>query len=214
MSGGRCATSCHPATDVAGGRSEPEMSGFTRESGTGGTFFRHDSQTAGWQVADFSRFTLTRARENTNSRKRKCATQPPGHAMTEFPSWLRDALITKGVLTPSGLSRKWKIRTCRGCQAWILAGLDSNVAALEVQADPVQLTVEGEAQALLDNRATYDDDGTSLSRRLHWHVTGRPAGQEHRVLPQHRCGSTIPATWTSSTKQPTTPVTTVQEVPF
>lgn len=134
--------------------------------------------------------------------------------MTEFPSWLRDALITKGVLTPSGLSRKWKIRTCRGCQAWILAGLDSHVAALEVQADPVQLTVEGEAQALLDSRATYDDDGTSLSRRLHWHVTGRPAGQEHRVLPQHRCGSTIPAAWTSSTRQPETPVTTVQEVPF
>ena len=134
--------------------------------------------------------------------------------MTEFPSWLRDALITRGVLTPSGLGRKWQVRTCRRCKSWILAGLDSHVAALEVQADPVQLTAEGEALALLDGRATYDDgEGSTLSRRLHWHVTGRPAGQAHRVLPQHRCGSTIPAAWVWSSRHETS-VTSVEEVPF
>jgi hypothetical protein len=115
--------------------------------------------------------------------------------MTGFPPWLRDTLIERGVLTPSGLTRKWKIRTCRRCHSWILTGLDSHVAALEAQADPIQLNPQGEAQALLDDRATYDADGPALSRRLHWHITRHPAGPRTRVLAQHRCGSPPPPDW-------------------
>lgn len=135
--------------------------------------------------------------------------------MTEFPSWLRDALITRGVLTPGGLSRKWKIRTCRRCHAWVLSGLDSHVAALEAHADPVQLSAEGEAQALLDDRATYDDDGLALSRRLHWHIAHHPAGGRDRVLAQHRCGTPVPTAWAAPQRhRPATPTTPEGTVPY
>jgi len=135
--------------------------------------------------------------------------------MTDFPPWLLDSLITKGVLTPTGITRSWKLRKCRACGAWILAGLDSHIAALEAAADPVWLSRHGEAQALLDQRATYHDDGTRLSRRMHWHIRSHPAGGRTRVLPAHRCGQLVPHDWT----QPARPARRsaaepAQEAPF
>lgn len=109
--------------------------------------------------------------------------------------WLIGQLIDRGILTPSGLSRKAKARECRKCRAWVLAGLDSHVAALEAHADPYPLTAFGEAEALLDGRVTYDLEETRLHRRLHWNIAGRPAGSRHLVVAEHRCGFAIRPSW-------------------
>jgi len=124
--------------------------------------------------------------------------------------WLIGQLIDQGILTQSRLGRKAKARECRHCRSWILTGLDADLAAIEVQADPHPLSPDGEVAALLDDRHTYDLEEHRLYRRYHWNIAGRPAGERHRVLADHRCGAPIPASW----QQPPRLPSSRQEEPF
>jgi hypothetical protein len=51
--------------------------------------------------------------------------------------------------------RSASLTRCRDCKAPILYGLDADMCALSVRADPTPLTPLGEALALIDGRATY-----------------------------------------------------------
>lgn len=118
------------------------------------------------------------------------------HTMTSsMQPWLIGDLIDSGAITQSGLSRKAKARECRKCRAWVLAGLDGDVAAMEAIADPHYLTAVGELEALLDERTTYDLEHGRLYRRYHWNIAKRAAGTRHLVLAQHRCQQAMPREW-------------------
>ena len=113
-------------------------------------------------------------------------------------TWLRDHLIAAGHLTETGLSRRAKIRAC-SCKTLILAGLDSDICALEASCDPQPLSALGEALAHLEHRRTFtlrrDGKGWVLDWRDAHHIAGSPATSQPRsdVVREHRCGTPPPA---------------------
>ena len=112
-----------------------------------------------------------------------------------MPIWLRNQLIERGVLTAQGLSRKAKIIRHRPCGFPTLAGFDADVAALDAWCDLADLSLLGEAMALLDGRRTYTlmgqhlEDRQSPGRIAHFPADHTP------VYAQHRCHQPIPASW-------------------
>lgn len=115
-----------------------------------------------------------------------------------MPAWLRAQLVEKGYLSESGLGRIARLHCHHPCGLPTLAGLDSQMAALDAYVDPAELSAFGEAAALLDGRRTYDYNITHrhLSRRDQWRITGRPAGgSQATVFAQHVCEHPIPAEW-------------------
>lgn len=133
-------------------------------------------------------------------------------------SWLLDHLIASGHVTETGLTRRAKIRTCgqirrdagvrRKCLDRVLVGLDSDVCAFEVACDPQPLSRLGEALALVDGRRTLtlrrEGGGWVLDGRDAHQISWAPAGERPRqdVVAIHRCGSPIPAAWSTTTTFP------------
>lgn len=111
------------------------------------------------------------------------------------PTWLLDHLIRAGHVTETGATRKAKIRRCQKCRAHVLVGLDADMCALEVEADPTPLSALGEALALVEGRRTlalYRDRGRFvLDPRRTEDITGDPAGSNSRedALREHRCST-------------------------
>lgn len=94
---------------------------------------------------------------------------------------------------PRGLRAAW----C-SCGAPVLQGVDEDLAAAIVKADPAPLSATGEAMARMNGRNTYDlrkDGGVfQLMRRNSLTIISRPPGSKIwcgmiDVLAEHRCGS-------------------------
>ncbi len=109
---------------------------------------------------------------------------------------LTKRLVAAGHLTENGLSRAARIRACRDCRAFTVAGLDADQAAIEAWADPIPLSTLGEMLATIEHHATYElwpaGGRYELERRdahrIGWYSP--PAhGGHHRidVLRAHRC---------------------------
>ena len=105
-------------------------------------------------------------------------------------------LVGKGVLSEAGLTRRAKLTSHPPCHFPTLAGLDSDRAAIDAWCDLGELTLQGEALALLDSRRTYELHAGRLSPRDRWQIGGRPAGKSRwPVFAEHRCHDPIPAAW-------------------
>jgi hypothetical protein len=111
---------------------------------------------------------------------------------------LRDHLVATGAMTPNGTTRRAQPRLCRTCNAHVITGLDADLAAIAVTADPTPLDQLGELTALVTARSTYtlEHDGPRLV--LNYRDPGRirqrpPGGLRYDVLPAHACGRPLPA---------------------
>lgn len=100
------------------------------------------------------------------------------------PQWL--------VRRHGGVFRTAALRTCPACKAPILSGLDDDIAARSVRADPTPIDRMGEALAVLTGRATFDlvpiEGKRQLWRRDQWHIAGK---RRYPVLAEHRCGASL-----------------------
>ena len=123
-------------------------------------------------------------------------------------NWLTEMLIAKGVMSESGLTRNAGIRTHRPCQTACVAGIDDS--GFDTWCELREITRDGELQALLDGRHTWDlHAGRGLTVRGSLAIRHRPAQTPGRpVLVEHRCGQPIPASWIApvghATARPTT----------
>ena len=124
-----------------------------------------------------------------------------------IPAWLQRS--------QTGTTRAASIRLCPKCRAPILTGLDADICALTVRADPTALTPLGEAIALLQGRATYNlADGPGrkeLDRRDRWRIT---APRKHHVFPEHRCGQPLNAFTETIHQQTRKTYVTPNECPY
>jgi hypothetical protein len=120
--------------------------------------------------------------------------------MTDPAAWqrLRDHLVASGAMHPNGTTRRAQPRRCRTCNAHVITGLDSDLTALAVIADPTPLDAIGEVLAIATARPTYtlEHDGPRLV--LNYRDPGRiqhrpPGGARYDVLPDHVCGRQLPA---------------------
>lgn len=113
------------------------------------------------------------------------APQPPRPA--GVPAWIL-AQRAGEAFRSAGLTR------CTHCRAAILYGLDADLCALSVRADPTPLTLLGEVLALMDGRATYSlvtaDGRKLLDIRDEWMIAGT---RRWPVLPAHKCGASLVA---------------------
>lgn len=105
--------------------------------------------------------------------------------------WLVEHLLAAGHVTETGLTRRARVRACR-CGAPILAGLDADLLAFEVQVDPIPLTAIGEALAQVEGRATFELWGAGGHYELEPRTSRRIAHfspSTHRVdlLRAHLC---------------------------
>ncbi len=131
-----------------------------------------------------------------------------------MPDWLRSALIDKGVLTAQGLSRRAKVITHRPCGMPTMSGIDRDPCGLDAWCDLGQLTADGEFQALLDGRRTYEVSNQRLHPRDRWSIPGHPASPTTVVLAEHRCHQPIPATWCQPPRPARQPRTATEGIPF
>ena len=128
-------------------------------------------------------------------------------------TWLTSMLVDKGVMSEGGLTRRAKLIEHRPCNFPTLAGLDADRCALDAWCDLGELTLEGEAMALLDGRRTYELHGGRLSLRDRWNIPGKPANTR-TVFAEHRCHDPIPASWCIP-HLPAPPATTTDDgIPF
>ena len=124
-------------------------------------------------------------------------------------------LVDKGVLSEAGLTRRAKLMSHRACGFPTLAGLDADRAALDAWCDLGELTLEGEALALLNSRRTYELHAGRLSRRDRWAIPSRPAGKSRwPVFAEHRCHEPIPAAWCIPYRPEPAMTTTNEGIPF
>lgn len=90
--------------------------------------------------------------------------------------------------------RNAALRPCRTCRRMVLYGLDADVCALSVTADPAPITALGETVALLAGRATYHLAAAAGRRQLHyrdaWAIEGE---RKSPVVAEHRCGQVLDA---------------------
>lgn len=112
--------------------------------------------------------------------------KPPKEPM---PKWLVRALEIK---TGGFRGAHWE--RCRNCRQIILEGLDADIAALTVQADPTPINPRQETACHLTARPTYTVTMTSrrieLDRRDQWSI-GEPS-PSFPILPAHKCGARFP----------------------
>lgn len=133
-----------------------------------------------------------------------------------MPTWMKQMLIDKGVLTEQGLSRKARILTHRPCGIPTLAGIDSDRCGLDAWCDLAEIHAYGEAMALLSGRRTYELWGGRLGHRDHWMIQGRPAGgTRYPVFAEHRCHEPIPTDWIHPSKPAPQPTArNLEEIPW
>jgi len=83
-----------------------------------------------------------------------------------------------------------RLGRCPQCGAGVIVGLDGDVCASMVRADPVPLTPHGEALAALAGLATFRLTRTNgrfvLTAREAWHIRNRSPFSRGDVLAEHR----------------------------
>jgi hypothetical protein len=134
-----------------------------------------------------------------------------------LPDWLLHHLADQN---PDGVSRGARLTRCPRCHTRTLTGLDADRCALAATVDPTALDHLGEYLALATGLRTYTlARRTNASGNPRWEIDERTrwaiAHKERRypVLPQHRCGTHLPANGSAAFVRPTTHVAT-EHPPF
>lgn len=93
-----------------------------------------------------------------------------------------------------GVKRAAQLRACPQCKALVLTAWDHDTAACLIHLDPTPLTTEGEINALLERRATYDAEIRNHSEIVfeHRHSWRIRAPRRHTVLAIHACPNSDP----------------------
>jgi hypothetical protein len=132
--------------------------------------------------------------------------------MTALPAWLKQALVNQGVMGEGGMTRRAKVMRHPPCGIPCMAGFDSQRAALDAWCDLTELSAQGEVEALIAGRGTYELWGAktprpTLEQRDRWRIGGAPAGSHlaNPVLASHDCGSPVPAAWAAPVAADTAP---------
>jgi hypothetical protein len=111
--------------------------------------------------------------------------------------WLRRWLLATGRMDADGITRQLRGGHCPRCAQSLLQGLDGDVAALTIHADPLPLTRTGEAAYVLLSATTYRMRASLKGWTAHPRVAGeirrQPASLTVRVLGEHCCGMRWPA---------------------
>lgn len=107
-----------------------------------------------------------------------------------LPQW-----VTDQIHTPAPLARRAVFTTCRHCQEIIIHGLDADLLAEEVRADPTPLTTPQEVACILAGRPTYqiqitNQDLKIIDRQARWQVPGTKPRRP--IIPKHQCGARFP----------------------
>lgn len=104
-----------------------------------------------------------------------------------IPAWLQRTRAGEAF-------RAVALRTCHRCRSPILVGLDADMCAITVRADPTPLTQLGEAIAVLQGRTTYDlvsyDGRKELNPRNAHHIKSE---RRYTILADHHCGQSLTA---------------------
>lgn len=103
---------------------------------------------------------------------------------SDLPGWLRKELETR-----TGGFRHASWNRCPRCRAIILEGLDDDIAAFTVQADPTPINIDQENICHTIGRHTYTatiGKNIELNHRTTY-AAGRPS--RHPIVPAHRCGA-------------------------
>lgn len=107
-----------------------------------------------------------------------------------LPQW-----VTDQIHTPAPLARRAVFTTCRHCQEIIIHGLDADLLAEEVRADPTPLTTPQEVACILAGRPTYqiqitNQDLKIIDRQARWQTPGNKPRRP--IIPKHQCGARFP----------------------
>lgn len=107
-----------------------------------------------------------------------------------LPQWVTDQLNTN---PPIG--RRALFTRCRKCKEIVLRGLDADILAMEVTADPTPLDPMQELACVLTGRATYQanvggDEIKIIDRQLRYTTAGVPPPRP--IIPEHVCGRRFP----------------------
>lgn len=126
----------------------------------------------------------------------------PGRVM--IPAWLQRTL--------GDTYRTVRLRTCPRCRAPVLAGLDADICAFSVRADPTPINTLGEAVAALAGRRTFDLVGGGSEKRLYIREEHNINGtRRYPIFPEHRCGQSMTAYFDEPAK--TTPRKKTPKIP-
>jgi len=103
------------------------------------------------------------------------------------------------------------------CGAPVVAGIDGDVCAFMIRADPQPLNALGEALAILSGLATLKltrpGGRLLLTARDPWHISGRP-WERADVIAEHRCGQFgSPSGYTPSAFRPPALIETDDDEP-
>lgn len=109
--------------------------------------------------------------------------------MTGLPAAVAQRIADTTGLDPR-LGRRARAGACRGCSAPVIRGLDEDMCAFLVEADPHRLTPLGELQAALTGRATFTLGGRppQLLHRDRNRIRGN-SPELVVVLAEHKCGA-------------------------
>lgn len=100
---------------------------------------------------------------------------------TQNPQWLQERIWDN--------QRQAKARVC-DCGDLILTGLNDDVCAFSVSAEPYRLNTHGQAAAAAAGRPLL----TYIGGRLYRRDSATPS-DDARVLAAHRCADPTPTTW-------------------
>lgn len=118
--------------------------------------------------------------------------------VAQSDTWLSRWLTALGRANTDHIYRALKSRHCAACHRPVLAGLDSDVAALPVLTDPAPITTRAELAALALGLDTYalrrHPAGWVIDRREPRYIQRQPADSvSYRVLAAHDCRIFWPA---------------------
>ena len=84
---------------------------------------------------------------------------------------------------------------CGKCRAEIITGPDANLAAINAQADAVDLSARGELLAVIARREVYElDNADRLHHRTAKAIIFGPVARSSSLHPAHTC-EPVPANW-------------------
>lgn len=114
-----------------------------------------------------------------------------------LPDWLVAHLSEVGQANPDGIRRAARYSRCGRCGRWVLRGLDGDVAAMPIVADPHEIDRHGEMVAILLGLRTFmltrgksgKGSAWNLDARDEWEIA---AGQRTPLVAEHRCGIAVP----------------------
>lgn len=118
---------------------------------------------------------------------------PPKPSKPGMDDWLKQQLETK-----TGGFRAARWGRCPNCSELTLHGMDADLCAGMVTADPTPLTPQQEHACMIFGRPTYTLKPRGNSHELNdrtgaYHYGSRPPDQHGKtIIPAHQCGARFP----------------------